>query len=212
MAERSSLMSTPNPDPTVLTTQALQREIESVRERFDDKIELSRQVVDARLDGIINEIVALRSIVESAPDRRDQALEQIREFMEQKFSEKFQAIDTRFGERDLRATLSQTSNKEAIGAALTAVKETNTKSETAFTKQIDQLMALIYSAQKGADEKIGDIKDRLTIMESRKVGEKEATTTHLQVARDNTAVWAMVIAGVAGIVGLLNLVYTRLTN
>lgn len=210
MAERSQVYSTPNPDPTILTIQALQREIQSVNARFDDKLELSRQVTDARLNGLANEIAALRSVVEGAPDRRDQAIVQLRELIEEKFTEKFHAVDTRFGERDLRAATSMTANKEAISAALTAVKETNAKSEMAFTKQIDQLMALIYSAQKGADEKIGDIKDRLTIIESHKVGEKEATTTQHQAARDSTAMWAMFIAAVAAFVSVSNFIALRL--
>ena len=206
MPSRLNQLSTPNPDPTILTTQALQREIESVREQFHDKTDMVRQVVEERLSCLEHAVEGLRNLVEGAPARRDQALKQLQELMD----EKFHAVSARFAERDLRANASYLANKEAISAALTAVKETNTKSETAFTKQVDQLMALIYASQKGADEKIDDVKERLTIMESRGLGAKEESMTHKQQGRDSTALWALMVAAAVGVLAVTNFILSRI--
>lgn len=201
------LTNLPSPDPTILTTQALQREIEALKERFNDKSDLVRQVAEERMECLEHEIKLLRDIVESAPARRDQALNQMQELID----EKFHAINARFAERDIRATAMHQANKEAINAALTTVKETMNKSELAFTKQVDQIMTLIYSAQKGSDGKIDDLKERLTILESHKLGAKEEATTYKQAARDNTATWAFAIAAVAAGIAVLNYI-ARITG
>jgi len=205
-ARLNSSLTTPNPDPTVLTTQALQREIEATRDRFNDNADLTRQVLEERIDCLEHEAQALRKELEAGPARREYAINKLKELVDEKFT----AINARFAERDLRSNASQLSNKEAISAALTAVKETNSKSESAFTKQVDQLMALIYSAQKGADEKIDDVKERLTIMESRNIGAKEEATTLKQQGRDNTAIWAFGVAAIATAIAILNFIAIRL--
>jgi hypothetical protein len=208
MARMQTGPSVPVPDPTVLTTQALQREIEAARERFDDKIVMVREVIEARLDGNDDAIALLRETVDKAPELLDHAIRQTRELID----ERFRAIDTRFGERDIRNNAATSSNKEAITAALTAVREAGAKSETAFTKQIDQIMTLIGSTQKSIDDKVGDLKDRLTIIESRKVGEKEATTTQQQGSRDNTAFLALIISGAVAAVVITNFISAKMAG
>lgn len=131
----------PIPDPTALTTDQLRREIGALRE-----------LVEARSDG-------------------DRKLN----------DERFLGIETQFVERDKRTEQTTHDNKVAVDAAFAAAKEavgeqnksnaaSITKSEAAFTKQIDQTGVLLNAVAKATDEKIDDLKTRLTTVESKKIG------------------------------------------
>jgi hypothetical protein len=130
----------PVPDPTVLTTQQLLREVDRL------------QILIDRLPGIVRDEVA-----------NIQALH----------DEKFASITLQFAERDKRTEQLSIADKTAIAAALQAQKEAAgaqneanaaaiAKSEAGFTKQIDQITTLISAGAKASDDKIDDIKDRLS--------------------------------------------------
>lgn len=137
----SPTSNTPVPDPTSLTTDQLRREIMALRE-----------LQESRMDG----------------ERRLN-------------EERFHGIETQFLERDKRTEQTTHDNKVAVDAAFAAAKEavgeqnksnaaSITKSEAAFTKQIDQTGVLLNAVAKATDEKIEDLKTRLTTIESRKSG------------------------------------------
>ena len=95
--------------------------------------------------------------------------------------EKFKSIATQFTERDIRTEQTARDSKVAVDAALQAQKEAAgaqnesnaasiSKSEAAFTKQIDQIGVIINTTTKGTDEKIEDIKTRITQIEGRATG------------------------------------------
>lgn len=112
----------PDPDPTLLTTQALLREIQNLREYFESKFAAAAELSASRLGG----------------------------------------IDRRFIEQDTRITLLTENAKDAIAAALQAVKESGNKTEAGFTKQID-----------GQNSKIDDLKERVQLSEGTKRGGNE---------------------------------------
>ena len=108
-------------------------------------------------------------------------------------NEKFASVNMRFNERDVRAEQSARDNKVSVDAALTAAKELVTKqndnftasiakSEAATFKQIDQQGQLITNSYTSLNDKIDDLKQRVTAQESRTMG-KEDGSTH---ARLNT--------------------------
>lgn len=68
--------------------------------------------------------------------------------------------------------------KEAVGEQNKASSSAIAKSEAAMTKQIDQIMTLIQTCIKGLDDKITDMKDRLTRVESLKEGASASVTDH----------------------------------
>jgi len=151
--------STPVPDPTSLTTDQLRREITSVRE-----------LIESRTDG-------------------DRKLN----------NERFRGIETQFLERDKRTEQTTHDNKVAVDAAFAAAKEavgeqnksnaaSITKSEATFTKQIDQTGTLLSAVAKATDEKIDDLKTRLTSLESQKIGGRDA--------------WGYVVGGVGILIAL----------
>jgi len=169
--------SVPVPDPTVLTTQALLREIEGLRERSSHDNTMLRELIEARLDGNDQAIVLLRSTTDKIPVSIDSAIKRLQDLHE----EKFNSIQTQFKERDTRTEQASKDSKVAIDAALSAQKESvdkqntsNTlavnKSEASFTKQVDEIGKRIDTVGKSLDEKVTDIKERLTTIESRTAG------------------------------------------
>ena len=185
----------PRPDPTVLTTQRLQREIFSLRELLEVKlgaaqaaVELIRSIIETRLDGMDLAIKILQDIADKFPGRIDEKIKALKEVHDQKFdaleathAEKFSSIQTQFKERDVRTEQSSKDSKVAVDAALQAAKELGNeqnksaasaiaKSETATTKQIDQLVGLIQTMTKGFETSISDLKDRINRSEGKGVG------------------------------------------
>ena len=129
--------SKPNPDPSLLTTEQLLRELSSLK-----------ATIDAGMDG-------LRAFTD----------------------ERFRGISVQISERDATVQKDAQNVKAAVDAAFAAQKEAVSeqnksnalsilKSETGFEKRIDGIGILISAMQKGLDDKIDDLKTRLTAMES----------------------------------------------
>lgn len=198
--------SRPNPDPTVLTTEQLERmkeilfrELESSREIVESKLLGIKGVFDTRLEGMDKAINLVRQQTEVFPlNVREQVAH-----LQRLHQEKFDSISTQFMERDTRTEQTSRDSKVAVDAALQAAKEAVgeqnksnalaiAKSEATFTKQIDQIGVLVASMGKGFDDKIDDIKGRLQSMESTKKG-----------AGDVWAVWIAVTGIIVAVGGVL---------
>jgi hypothetical protein len=198
----------PVPDPSLLTTRALQREIFALRELIEVKLgtatmaaEHAREVVETRLDGMDLAIQLLQATADKFPARIDEKITALQSVHDEKFAavnaamaEKFNSIQTQFAERDVRTEQAAGAVKIAVDAALQAQKEAageqnrsntlaQTKSETATTKQIDQIGTLIQNNTKSFDDKINDVKDRVNRIEGSGEGGK--------------AMWAYVAGAVA---------------
>lgn len=190
---------TPNPDPTLLTTQQLFREITNLKDQ-----------IETRLDGYDKAI----GLLQNKADKEPGIPEIVAEFREKLkgviglFDEKFRGVQTQFTERDERVAQTSKGGKEALDAALQAAKEAVgeqqkanaqaiSKSEAATTKQLDQISAQITSQAKGYDDKIDDLKGRLTSFEgktsvsdpavSNGINQLTTLVTDLAKSRDNTA-------------------------
>jgi hypothetical protein len=163
---------TPVPDPTILTTQQLLREILATRELLEAKIAGNHDMIDMRLHGIDVGIGQLWTVNDTTPRQVDVKIDMLRHLHD----EKFRSIEIQFRERDARFEQSNRDGKTAIDAALQAAKEAVgeqnksaalaiAKSETATIKQIDAQAALIQTASRATDGKIEDIKERLSRIE-----------------------------------------------
>jgi hypothetical protein len=97
-------------------------------------------------------------------------------------NEKFESIQIQFRERDTRTEQTSRDAKTAVDAALQAAKEAVgeqnksgalaiAKSEASTIKQIDQIAVLLQNVNKATDDKISDLKDRLTMIEGRAGGQ-----------------------------------------
>jgi len=136
MAELEKHGSVPVPDPTKLTTDAVALAKREIKEFFEIQIE-----------GLAKEETRLRSIIEEIPALTDDKLGRLRELLE----EKFVGVKTEFTMRDIALAAAF----KAAEAAVKSQNESNTlaidKAGAAFTKQIDSL-----------DEKIDDLKARIS--------------------------------------------------
>jgi hypothetical protein len=196
----------PVPDPTVLTTQQLYREITSLKE-----------VISTRLDGMDRAIVVLQATANRSPTpgEIDLDLESFKSLVDEKFrtvhekfegiltqaAERFKTVDERFGgvalqfkERDTRSERESRDNKVAVDAAFAAQKEaaseqnkSNTlaidKSEKATAETLNKQADLFKSTTDALAGRIEDAKQlvskidtRVTTIESRGVGVIESRT------------------------------------
>lgn len=136
--------SVPVPDPTILTTQALQREVEGLRELIEQRIEGLRDVVGERFHKSNQEFELVeRQRVEQKRDTKD-------------------AVDAAL-----------TAQKEAVREQTAASDRAIAKSEAATSKQLDQLMITFTTAIAAIQREMGEAKERLTTLEQQKVGAKD---------------------------------------
>lgn len=145
----------PIPDPTTLTTEQLLRTTANLREVFE-----------TRLMGMDKAIGLLQAFADKSPTTAivEQSVKELRLLTD----EKFKSVETSLRERDTRTAQFTKENKVAVDAAFAASALSITKSEAAFTKQVDSLATAIASMSKTFDDKINDMKDRLTSIESQK--------------------------------------------
>jgi hypothetical protein len=179
-------------------------------------------------------VMALREILETRLDANDKALRVLVKTSEELAHEKFRAIEgmistnrkaweDRFELLDKQTIKAASDVKSAVDAAFAAAASgvaqqnqanflASQKQEAAFTKQIDQLAAVVSQIAKASDDKVtdlkknnderfGDLKDRIIAMENRTGG-----------ARDQQGVTSNLIfsiLGVAGVVGLIIVDFMR---
>lgn len=151
----------PVPDPTELTTQQLMREMGALKE-----------IMQTRMDGYDKAIALLQRFADRQPTIAEVVAST---------SEKFGAVQLQLHERDIRFDRAATDTRLAVDAAFAAAKEAVAKSEGAVTKQIDQILAQMTTGMRSLDEKINgsiktvddkinDVRERLTAMEGRGTG------------------------------------------
>lgn len=201
-------------DPSSLTTQQLWREIASLKELLETRIEAVEKAIDVAHDDLVR-----------FPTDIDKSVTTLKELHEKWFMEKFSGIETlliekytgiekQFNERDVRVEQTARDTKTAVDAALAAQEKavgkqnesfalSITKSETAIAKQIDQQGLLIQQNAKSFDDKINDIKDRITTIEGIAVG---GMATKASAQTSSSSIWgivAVVSSIILGIIGLI---------
>ena len=144
----------PDPDPTVLTTQALFREIAQLRELFNTKIDTITQTVDAALDNATNARNGVREILEQRIDAVTVLYEAKLDLIERQRVE--QKSDTAAA---VQAALSAA--KEAVKEQTTASERSIAKSEAATTKQLEGQQVTAASAAGEVRRSIDDLKERI---------------------------------------------------
>lgn len=186
--------SIPVPDPTVLTTQAI-----------DARVTELQKLLEARLDGYDRATKLLEDNVNRVPTLLDREIAQTTALS----GEKFAAIDQRFRERDVRTDQDKAASTTAVNAALSAQKEAAqaqevsngtaiNKSEAGFTKEIDGLKVLMGTNKDSVNIQINDLIARLNRSET-------ATATTHDVRTDDRLNTGSIVGLVGGAVGILSL-------
>jgi hypothetical protein len=194
--------SNPNPDPTVATNEAVARAMTSERDYVDGQI----SVLIERLNGIDRATELRWPAVEGVPGLIDEKISNLAKLMEEKFS----SIETQFAERDTRQERESRDNKVAVDAAFAAQKEAAAKQDEANAKAIDKSERATAETIKTNSElgrttndalvgQIGDLKERVSRIESQKAGYVEHRT---EARQSNAAVYGA-LAAVATLLGII---------
>lgn len=210
----------PVPDPTTLTTQLVDRAIRSHRE-----------VVDTRLAGMDTATNLLNQNVGRLSEAQERNRTLLREDVDRQFvalreamtlmidgvsavaSERFTAIAGQFSERDTRQDQTEKERGKSLDAALAAAKEAVAeqqkanalaigKSEDGTKEKLQALETLMVTSVSAISDKIDDLKERLTRLETSGSARTEVKTEQrLNLGQAMLAV-SIVIAAIALVVGL----------
>lgn len=195
----------PVPDPSTLTTAALRREVDVLQRELGNV----QKLLEGRLDAIDRATVLRMERVEGIPSDTREKVSHLREVQDERFT----SIAQQFSERDIRTSQASDASAQALAAALQAAKElvgaqgeasaaAAVKSETSFTKQIDQIGTIIQTLEKALDARITELKERIDR------GEGNQTGVHDQrlESRANTGQFVAAM-GVAAVVASLVLTF-----
>ena len=175
----------PVPDPTFLTTQQILHEVA-----------LCREVIETRLNAMDKANELLQRASDKLPRIYDVAasVSELQELHDQKFH----SIAMQFQEQEQTSRDSKLAVDAALQAAKEAVQEHNkssalgvAKSEAATTKQIDQIVVLINTTTGALNDKIDDLKVRLTTIEG--------------YSKGVTGVWGYFVGMIGVLVGMATL-------
>jgi len=175
----------PVPDPTILTTQQLQREIASSREIVETIGSGGRSVIVARLDAMDKAITLLQGSTDKIPAQVGEAVNRLQELHEAKFNgaievvnekitslanvttQQFKSIDDKFAEKDKAVSVGLSAQKESAAAQQDSNNTATRKMEDNFTKLLDQGRELLQEVRRNTELQINDIKSRLDKGEGR---------------------------------------------
>jgi hypothetical protein len=179
MADETSLYGEPSglqpakADPTQLTLDVLHRESLFLKE-----------LVFTRLDAMDKAVALFSTNLTRVPTDVDKQVGNLKELLFERFNRvttQFEGIQLQFIERDVRTEKSAEDSKIAVDAALQAAKEAVgkqqesnslaiSKSEGATTKQLDQINVNLQTINAALNDKIDDVKNRLTIQDGKGLG------------------------------------------
>ncbi len=212
-------LTTPNPDPTAATTAALLREITGSKELGDVLVKFTREIVEQRIDGARETLGVRLDHVEAAlgrvPTHAEDNTRQLRDIVEEKLKvqdRQFDNIQLQFKERDTRMEQTTRDQVKAVDAAFAAADKAIAKTEASFTKQIDEQRKSIDTVEKNASEKLGDLKDRVTIIESLTRGMTLQKTEAAQTIQQSSQSIGLVFGGASLLIALVSIGFVIFTK
>jgi hypothetical protein len=208
--------STPNPDPTTLTTEMTMREIASLRTLIDQRINATEQLFEQKIISGIQGGLALKELTASQ-------IADMREVLNERYQTQTKALDAAFVAQQAAVATSFDASEKAMAAALLAAKEAVEKANVAAEKRFDALNELVSQANSSAnlllpraeaearisalDARLTDIKgivDRgFTGMDVRRDASMEGSASGLAGRNESRGTWALVIAGVSVLLTLI---------
>jgi hypothetical protein len=162
----------PVPDPTVLTTQALYREVSALQELIEQRIEGATAVIDQQFYKVEQQFLLVeRQRVEQKKDTKD-------------------AVDAAL-----------TAQKEAVREQTSASERSIAKSEAATNKQLEQLATTFANTNASLLARLDELKERIVDVDRKaesvaqqKVGAKEE---RIVVREDRTGSLGLVSVGIS---------------
>lgn len=131
-----------------------------------------RELIETRLEGMDKAINLLQAQADRVPTTSaiDSDVKHLKELMEEKFKD----------------------GKTALDAALTSKDRAIEKQEDAFTKQIDGIEKRHEADKQAVDDKVNDLKERITIIDSH--------------AKGGAAMWGVIAGGLGLMIAIASLV------
>jgi hypothetical protein len=175
---------TPRPDPTLLTTQQLLRELSSLREIFETRLNAMDRAAQVLSETVNRTPTAIQTAVTGIREVYDERFTSVQQQLADRSAtvdERFSSIAQQFSERDVRTDQAATASASALAAALQAAKEAvfeqaqaaakaADKTELSFTKQIDLLLAQIKALGDTFGDRLAELKERIDRGEGQDVG------------------------------------------
>ena len=199
----------PVPDPTVLTTEQLMREIGALR----GVLEARMDSIGVRIDAIDKATTLRLETIDGIPGSIDEKVSHLATIMETRFD----GISGQFRERDTRSERESRDNKVAVDAAFAAQKEAASeqnksnslaisKSEAATAEALVKLSQLVDVAVNALRDKLDDLQDRIGDV-SRDVRAAQAsaggTTAGAELAQVAAERTRTLVFGVIAAIGVL---------
>lgn len=155
MVVNTPQLNIPFPDPSDRTSLQLQREILTLRE-----------ILETRLDGMDRAMDTAERRALKQPTDIENAVGALSNVMQ----EKFKTINTRFIERDERVKQTGEDAKVAIKAALDAAKEAVGKTESNLTKELESMKQNAKAETDSIRLQINDLKGERSVSAGRTKG------------------------------------------
>lgn len=187
---------TPRPDPTVLTTDQLRREIAATRELFEAK----NDVTVVRFEANDRALSILQGIADRQP--WPAVLEERTLALRSEIKQQFITVQVHFDELDKRNEALTLANKTAIDAAFKSAQEVTSKVEAQFTKQIDQLRELFQANNDGIRTQITDLKLSVAQGVGNNQGAREQTVVHNRAEDQSAKFFTMGISVLMALIGV----------
>jgi sugar-specific transcriptional regulator TrmB len=181
----------PVPDPTVITSRIVGEVEARLLQRIKEGDGHIRDTIVEKIDGIIK-----------ASDLRQRELDKIPGMIETSVEHLRKLIGQRLDGNDTAIAAALKSQQELFAERNRASDRAIEKSEGATNKLLDAINASNAQDRKSTDEKVADIKDRLTSIESRTTG---ATVQRVENASANQAVWGYIFGAIGAIIGFSGL-------
>ena len=221
MAGESQQVPKKEPDPTVMTTEQLDRALRGEHDRVDARFD----AVAERFRSLDEATKVLHEVVTRTPTPTQIALQHVEELIDERFrsansahdhiqtlvNEQLRSVSQQFKERDTRSERESRDNKVAVDAAFAAQKEAAAKQDEANQKSIDKseratnesiakLGDVVQASVKALADKIDDNKARIATQDSILVGLIQKTAGGNE---SRTAIYAAVSVVVAIIIGAI---------
>jgi hypothetical protein len=204
--------STPTPDPTILTTEALLREIAALRTVLDQRISATEQLFETKILLGREGGSALKELFESK-------LDAMQVMLNERYGTQTKALDAAFVAQQAAVATSFDASEKAMAAALLAAKEAVEKANVATEKRFDAVNELVGQLNQAtgllipraeAEARIGDLDRRVgdikSIIDKGFTGvdvRHEGSGELLNMRADSRGTWALVVAGVSVLLTLI---------
>ena len=203
-------------DPSALTVAMLERAVAQLREHYDGELRSLKEGLKTAHEDYVRVPTLLDRAISVTKELFEVKIRDAKELIEAKIQaaadvrqEQFHALDLQLQGRAERSKDLDAARESALNHALAAAKELVAASNTNFTKQIDGLQLSFGSQIRALDEKVNDLRERLTQFSSVTQGGAEAQIRRRAETGSNSAIVSALIAALGFAVVIGTIMFTR---